>query len=63
MEFFMEEHVRSIGVVDKHGDLLWMLQPRSENPSGDRLVLYLKGRLSSSRKPALILWDLPYRSP
>lgn len=50
---FMEEHVRSIGVVDKHGDLLWMLQPRSENPSGDRLVLYLEGTLELIQEACL----------
>lgn len=50
---FMEEHVRSIGVVDKHGDLLWMLQPRSENLSGDRLVLYLEGTLELIQEACL----------
>ncbi|SEM57243.1 two-component system, response regulator YesN [Paenibacillus sp. cl141a] len=50
---FMEEHVRSIGVVDKHGDLLWLLQPRSENPIGDRLVLYLEGTLELIQEACL----------
>ncbi|MFF3921222.1 response regulator [Paenibacillus lactis] len=50
---FMDEHVRSIGVLDKHGDLLWMLQPRSENPSGDRLVLYLEGTLELIQEACL----------
>ncbi|MEK3734132.1 response regulator [Paenibacillus sp. FSL M8-0334] len=50
---FMDEHVRSIGVLDKHGDLLWMLQPRSENPSVDRLVIYSEGTLELIQEACL----------
>ncbi|MGN8770431.1 response regulator transcription factor [Paenibacillus barengoltzii] len=49
---FMDHDVQNIGVIDKYGDLLWILQPLPDQPS-DRVVLYLEGTLELIQESCL----------
>jgi two-component system response regulator YesN len=44
---YLSEKTRTIGIVDKQGDLIWFIQPRedSEDKYGGHLVTYLEGTL------------------
>lgn len=42
---YMDDYTQSIGVIDKSGDLIWFMQPRSEKRSDYRFDLYLEGTL------------------
>jgi len=52
---FMGDQIQSIGIADKHGDLLWVLQsqPSAEDSSGNRLLLYLEGTLELIQEACL----------
>jgi len=44
---YLTERTRNIGIVDKHGDLLWLLQPseEAEETFYDHMIRYLEGTL------------------
>lgn len=42
---FMSEKSSSIGTIDKHGDLLWLLQPCYEEQESFHLVRFMEGTL------------------
>lgn len=52
---FMAEQTRSIGIVDKHGDILWFLQTSlySEEKFNNHLIRYLEGTLELIQEACL----------
>lgn len=52
---FMAEQPRSIGIVDKHGDILWFLQTSlySEEKFSNHLIRYLEGTLELIQEACL----------
>lgn len=46
-ESYMKEHAVSIGIVDRHGDLLWFIQPLLEGNGkhGSDIIRYMEGVL------------------
>lgn len=42
---FMSEKSRSIGTIDKHGDLLWLLQPSYEEQQSFHFARFMEGTL------------------
>lgn len=52
---FIGDQIQSIGIVDKHGDMLWFLQSKSsaEDIFENRLLLYLEGTLELIQEACL----------
>lgn len=50
---YMDDCAQSIGVIDKYGDFIWFMQPRSEKRSDYRFDLYLEGTLELIQQSCL----------
>ncbi len=58
---YMKEQTLSLGIVDKHGDLIWFVQPAAhvEDKLGGHLIRYLEGTLEMVQEACFHSQALP----
>ncbi|OUM97543.1 MAG: DNA-binding response regulator [Thermobacillus sp. ZCTH02-B1] len=56
---YLSEHTRIVDVTDRHGDVIWFIQPRRERETADgRLIRFLEGTLELIQEACLASLDL-----